>query len=299
MITVGFGVMGLHQWFGGDVTKVVELARVADEKGVDWVNITDHVIMGEMIDKYPYGKFPLPLDFCWWEPIATLSAMAIVTKRIRLTSGVLIAPLRPATLLAKQLATLDVLSKGRVSIGLGVGWQKEEYEATGIPFEGRFGYLSEQVEVMRLLWREAPASFHGKYVNFDNMHAFPRPVQKHMPIFFGLPPTDRNIERIADHADGWIPINQDPETLAEVIGKLQEAFKKRGRDPKSLIVRGDPTVQMKNGKMDFDATVARIPEYIKAGVTRFDFWPLIWCKGPEEFPAFMDRIIEVKKEFSS
>ncbi len=298
MITVGFGIMGLHQWFDGDITQVVELARIADEKGIDYVNMTDHVLMGENIDNYPYGKFPLPLDFDWWEPITTLSSIATVTKRIRLTSGVLIAPLRPAALLAKQLATLDVISRGRVSIGLGVGWQREEYDASGIPFEGRFGYLSEQVQAMRVLWAGGPSEFHGKHINFEKVYCYPQPVQKHMPIFMGLPPTDRNIERMGQLADGWIPINQDPDTLAEVIGKLRESFKRHGRDPNTLMVRGDPIVQLKNGKMDFDATVATIPKYLAAGVNRFDFWPLTWCKGPKEVPAFFDRIMQVKKEFS-
>jgi alkanesulfonate monooxygenase SsuD/methylene tetrahydromethanopterin reductase-like flavin-dependent oxidoreductase (luciferase family) len=114
-------------------------------------------------------------------------------------------------LLAKQLATLDVMSRGRLSIGLGVGWQKEEYEAAGVPWEGRYTRFMEQLRVCRLLWSEAPATFHGRTVDFQKIHAFPRPVQHGgVPIWLGVSPSDLNIARMAEHADGWIPMEQDP-----------------------------------------------------------------------------------------
>ncbi|HLS80033.1 MAG TPA: LLM class flavin-dependent oxidoreductase, partial [Steroidobacter sp.] len=164
MVQVAIGIYGLQQWYGGDFAPVVDLARIADEAGVDQVSITDHVVMGENVDKYPYGRFPSPLDFPWFEPLTVLAAIAGATRRIRLSTGVLIAPLRPAVLLAKQLATLDVMSRGRVSIGLGLGWQKEEYDAAGVPWEGRYTRLEEQIRVCKLLWSEAPASFKGSTV---------------------------------------------------------------------------------------------------------------------------------------
>ena len=166
--------------------------------------------MGENVQNYPYGRFPAPLDYPWFEPLTVLAVLAGVTERIRLSSGIVIAPLRPAVLLAKQIATLDVMSRGRVSIGLGVGWQKEEYDAAGIPWEGRNTRFFEQIEVCRLLWSEAPAAFHGKTVNFDKIYSYPRPVQARVPIWLGIAPTERNIERMAKVADGWIPMEQDP-----------------------------------------------------------------------------------------
>ncbi len=192
MVKVAVATYGLQKWFGGDFAAVVDLMRQADEKGIDQVSITDHVVMGEHVENYPYGHFYNPLDFPWYEPIAVLSAIAAVTRTMRLSTGVLIAPLRSAVLLAKQIATLDVLSRGRVDIGLGLGWQKEEYDASGIPWEGRYTRLEEQIRVCRTLWADAPAGFAGKTVEFDRIHAYPRPVQRDLPVWFGIAPTDRN-----------------------------------------------------------------------------------------------------------
>ena len=115
MTQVAIGLYGLQSWFGGDFAPVTEIVRIAEGAGLDLVSITDHVVMGENVQNYPYGRFPAPLDFPWFEPLTVLAVLAGVTKRIRLSTGVVIAPLRPAVLLAKQLATLDVMSRGRVS----------------------------------------------------------------------------------------------------------------------------------------------------------------------------------------
>src|SRR5580704_15075684 len=133
MVKVSIGVIGMERLYGGDFSRLVEAARQADEAGIDMLSITDHVVMGEHLENYPYGPFPMPLDYPWFEPMTVLSAVAAVTRNIRLSTGILISPLRPAVLLAKQLATLDVMSRGRVTIGLGIGCQREEYAASGRP----------------------------------------------------------------------------------------------------------------------------------------------------------------------
>lgn len=286
------GLYGLQRWYGGDFAPVVEVARMAEDAGIDQVSLTDHVVMGEHLEKYPYGKFPSALDFPWFEPITVLAAIAGGTGRIRLSTGVLIAPLRPAVLLAKQLATLDVMSRGRVSIGIGLGWQREEYEACGVPWEGRYQRLDEQVRVCRLLWSEAPASFRGDTVSFERLHAWPRPVQKGgVPIWFGLAPSERNIERIAELGDGWIPMEQRPEQLALHIGKLREAFVARGRDPQHLSVRVVlRAVFRSDGTPDLDATLAAVPALARAGVTMIEVLPLAFCRGPRDLESFCRSI---------
>ncbi|MBV6417580.1 MAG: F420-dependent glucose-6-phosphate dehydrogenase [Steroidobacteraceae bacterium] len=297
MVQVAIGLYGLQQWFGGDFAPVVDLARRAEQAGVDQVSITDHVVMGEHLDKYPYGKFPSALDFPWFEPLTVLAAIAGATQRIRLSTGILIAPLRPAVLLAKQLATLDVMSRGRVTIGLGLGWQREEYDAAGVPWEGRYTRLEEQVRVCKLLWSEAPASFNGETVRFERIHAWPRPVQEGgVPIWFGLAPTERNIDRIAALGDGWIPMEQRPERLAVHVDKLRAAFAARGRDPRSLAVRVVlRAVFRADGSPDLDATLAAVPALAAAGVTMVEVLPLVFCRGPQDFDAFCERMAGVKK----
>ncbi|MBK7252227.1 MAG: TIGR03619 family F420-dependent LLM class oxidoreductase [Gammaproteobacteria bacterium] len=297
MVQVAIGLYGLQRWYDGDFAPVVGLARSAEEAGVDQVSITDHVVMGENLDKYPYGPFPAPLDFPWFEPLTVLAAIAGGTSRVRLSAGVLIAPLRPAVLLAKQLATLDVMSRGRVSIGLGLGWQKEEYDAAGVPWEGRYVRLEEQVRVCRLLWSQAPASFQGETVRFERIHAWPRPVQPGgVPMWFGLAPSDRNVERIAELGDGWIPMEQRPDKLTGHIARLRKAFAARGRDPQSLAVRVVlRTVFRADGSPDLEATLSAVPALVHAGVTMVEVLPLVFCRGPQDFDAFCRRLAAVKR----
>ena len=116
---------------------LLDLARAVDEAGVDRILVVDHVVMAEETASYPWGPFPATADTPWPEPTISLAAVAAVTERVRLATGILIAPLRPAALLAKTIATLDVISGGRVDLGVGTGWQEGEFEAVGVPFRRR------------------------------------------------------------------------------------------------------------------------------------------------------------------
>jgi probable F420-dependent oxidoreductase len=292
---VAIGLYGVQQWFGGDFAPVPDLVRRAEDAGIDQVSITDHVVMGEHVENYPYGPFPAPLDYPWFEPITVLASIAAVTRRIRLSTGIVIAPLRPAVLLAKQLATLDVMSRGRVTIGLGIGWQKEEYDASGVPWEGRYARFDEQIRVCKLLWSEAPANFSGTTVQLERIHQWPRPVQSHLPIWLGIAPTPRNIERIAEYGDGWIPMEQRPEVLAGHIDAMRAAFVKRNRDPAELAVRAVPRMEFgANGLADFDAAAAAVPALAKAGATTIELFPAMYCRGPAEFDAFCAKAVGLK-----
>jgi len=292
---IAIGLYGVQQWFGGDFAPVPDLVRRAEDAGIDQVSITDHVVMGEHVENYPYGPFPAPLDYPWFEPITALASIAATTRRIRLSTGIVIAPLRPAVLLAKQLATLDVMSRGRVTIGLGIGWQKEEYDASGVPWEGRYARFDEQIQVCKLLWSEAPVTYSGTTVQLERIHQWPRPVQAHLPIWLGLAPTPRNIERIAEYGDGWIPMEQRPEELAKHIAAMRAAFVKRKRDPAELAVRVVPRMVFgANGLADFATAAAGVPALLKAGATILEFLPSMYCRGPEEFDAFCSKLVELK-----
>lgn len=293
---LSIGLYGLQNWFGGDFSSVVDVIRIADRKGADQVSLTDHVVMGEQVDRYPYGDFPAPLDTPWYEPITVLAAIAGATERIRLSTGILISPLRPAVLLAKQLATLDVMSRGRVEIGIGTGWQREEYEASGIDFDKRYRIMDEQVRVCRALWSDAPVSFQGETVQLERIHQWPRPVQSHLPIWMGIAPTPRNCQRMAELADGWIPMLQNPKALTTAFTDIRAAFDARGRDFtgfQSRVVL--PNVFRADGTPDLTAALAQIPALKAAGITMVEILPLVYCRGPEDMEGFLDQALAAVK----
>jgi probable F420-dependent oxidoreductase len=290
------GLFGLQRWFDGDFAAVVDLARIADDKGVDQVSLTDHVVMGERVDRYPYGTFPAPLETPWYEPVTVLAAIAAATRRIRLSSGILISPLRPAVLLAKQLATLDVMSRGRVEIGIGTGWQREEYQASGVDFERRYRIFDEQVRVCRALWSEAPVTFKGETVALERIHQWPRPVQRRLPIWMGLAPTPRNCQRIAELADGWIPMSKDPAALTAGLSDIRTAFAARGRDFAGFQTRVVlPGVFRADGTPDLTGSLAAIPALKAAGVTMVEILPVMFCRGPDDLAGVLEQALNATK----
>src|SRR3954468_20982 len=167
-VQISLGVPNFGPWAGPDLRPLLDLASSADAAGVDRLVVSDHVLLGRNTDAYRWGRFPTPPEAPWLEPLTCLTAFAAVTTRVRLSTGILIAPLRPATVLAKTVATLDVLSGGRVDLGVGVGWHREEYDATGIAFAGRGDLLEETMAACRALWSALPASYDGKHVVFSD-----------------------------------------------------------------------------------------------------------------------------------
>ena len=156
---IAISLTSIEHLTGGDISSVLDFARKADAAGVDQLTVSEHVAMGRDVSGYPYGAYPSTADADWYEPVAMLSAMAAVTQQARLSSSILIAPLRPAVLLAKQLATVDHLSNGRLEIGIGTGWQKAEYDGCGVPFEGRTALLEEQVRANMQVFNDALRMF--------------------------------------------------------------------------------------------------------------------------------------------
>jgi len=272
----------LQEWFGDDIRSVVDLVRRMEEIGVDQVEAPDHIVIGEDRSNYPYGKPRTALDYPWYDPISLLSAIAAVTTRIRLSTGILVSPVRPAPLLAKQLATLDHLSGGRVDIGIGVGWQKLEYDASSISWERRFSRMTDQIRACKALWTQAPATHHGEFYSFDRAYSMPLPVQPGgVPVWFGFALTDKNLDRIAELGDGWLPAERRPAALAPDIQRIKEAMAARGRDPSKLQVRCVLGPAAGEGRDPLEA-LNRIPEYAAAGVTTLAFNTHDYCTRPEE-----------------
>jgi probable F420-dependent oxidoreductase len=281
----------IHNWFDGAIGPVVEIAQRVEEAGLHQVSVVDHILMSEDLSGYPYGKFEAPLEAHWWEPVTVLAAMAGQTSRVRLSTAVIVSPIRPAAFLAKQLTTLDHLSNGRLDAGLGVGWHKAEYDSTGVPWENRFTQMEEQISACRALWTQAPASFHGKYVDFDRVYQKPFPVQKGgIPIWLGVSGTDRSLARVADFADGWHPPFNSVDELAPALEKLRRLFKDRGRDPKSLTTRVVmPYVKNDKGP-DLDGSLKLVPQYEKLGVTMMEITPAMYCRGVGELDGFLKAV---------
>lgn len=257
-----------HQLPGGDVTLFAEAARLADEFGFYSIHFGEHLIMSERTDRYPFGTFAHPPEAAWPDPLLMLSAAAVVTTTLRLSSGVVLAPLRPAVLLAKQIATLDVISRGRAELGVGVGWQPEEFAAAGVPWEERYGRLDDALRACRVLWGKQPSSFESSSVSFERVRAYPTPVQSRVPLLLGLSPTEKNARRIAEYGDGWCPVGSTPDQVAEGLATLRPAMVSVGRDPDSLIVRAlAPPVVEPSGALDVAATLAVASDFRRAGVT--------------------------------
>jgi probable F420-dependent oxidoreductase len=229
----------------------------------------------------------------------TLSVIAGATKTIQLSQGVLIAPLRSAALLAKQAATLDQLSGGRLVLGVGTGWQREEYAASGVPFRARTRRLIEQIKAMKTLWRDAPATFHGETVSFARIYCKPFPAQANgIPVWVGIVASAENLEWMADITDGWIPIQQDPAAYGPTIQALRRRVEAHGRDPLRFAVRAQVQPQFgSDGTPDLERTLRTIPSMLKAGVTHVEILPCVFVRTPAQMDAFMDRLSRVKQEF--
>lgn len=284
---------GLSQLFGDRLDAVVDAAAAADRAGIDQIAVPDHLAIGPHTDAYPYGRFPLPPDEPWLEPLTTLAAMAGATRRIRLATGVLIAPLRPALLLAKTAATLDVLSGGRLDLGVGLGWQREEYEATGVPWPGRAARLEDQLRACRALWAaEGAVSFSSPTVSFRELRCLPRPVQAGgPPLWFGVAVTEQSAARIAALGGGWLPIHSDLAAISRAAALLRRAFEREGRDPADLGVRANaPIARRADGRVDLEATLAGLPALRAAGVTLAAFPLPAFVRSRDELPALFSRL---------
>lgn len=279
----------------GRLHEVIGLARDAEAAGVDTVIVPDHVVMGEHTEAYAWGPFPFPVDVPWLEPLTVLAAIAGATTRLRLATGILIAPLRPAVVLAKTAATLDVLSQGRLELGVGVGWQREEFDAVGLDFERRAQRLDDTLAACRVLWRDSPASFHSESVRFEKIWCEPRPLQPGgVPVWFSGTLHRRNLERVVRWGDGWIPImTATRDDLREGARRLGEAFAAAGRDPTGLKVRGALAPRPgAGGRPELGATLAGAAELAEAGATDVQLPLLAFVRRPEQLGDFFAELGE-------
>jgi probable F420-dependent oxidoreductase len=214
-------------------------ARRLEGLGYDSLWVSDHVVIPWQIrSRYPYnatGDFPLSPATDFLEPLTALTLVAGVTGRVRLGTTVLVLPHRHPVLAAKMLATLDHLAPGRVILGAGVGWMREEIELFGVPHARRGAWSDEAIRIMRACWRDDRVSFKGEFFAFDNLGCRPRPANGTIPIWIGGH-TARALARVASLGDGWHAAFPTPQALEQGLTDLREACRRAGRDPATLTI---------------------------------------------------------------
>ena len=214
-----------------------ELARAAEDRGFESLFFPEHThIPASRRTPYPAGG-ELPKEYSHThDPFVALAMSATVTKKIKLATGICLAIERDPITLAKQVASLDFLSGGRVLFGIGGGWNAEEMENHGTVFKTRWKLLRERVEAMKAIWQNEAASYHGELVRFDPIWSFPKPVQKpHPPVLLGGH-GEAALKRVAAYCDGWLPISLMAGDLKKAIADLHRLAKEKGREPKSLSI---------------------------------------------------------------
>jgi probable F420-dependent oxidoreductase len=282
---------------------VFDVARAADQSGVDRIVVSDHVVFGENLEAYGRvetggvegGRQPTGPDGHWLEPLTVLTAVAAQTDRVRLGTYILLAALRRPVVLAKQLATLDVLSRGRVDLGVGIGWQREEYEAAGLDFNARGRLLDQSLEVCLTLWREQRASFASPELRFEGIHSMPKPLQTGgVPIWVSGRCNKPVARRLARFGSGWIPWGDDAADPVASIPRMRTEVDVAGGDGAALAVLAPlPLLRQRNRSLDLGATMDRLPPLVEAGVTDF----LVHVPVPESYAGAQDVYSELVTAF--
>jgi probable F420-dependent oxidoreductase len=266
----------------GPIASVSNLSRFAEQAealGYDTVWFSDHIVIPtEVKSFYPYdpsGRMAFKPDEPYWEPLTVIGFVAGRTSRVRLGTSVLVLPYRNPIVTAKMLATLDVLSNGRVTLGAGVGWMAEEFHAIGLDTYARRGaYSDECIRILRELWTKDNPSFQGEFHQFSNIRCEPRPLQPGgIPIWVGGH-TPQAIRRAARLGNGWQPLVQRPPAdlppaeMREKITQLRAFAQEAGRDPQQITLAMGSSIQFTDGTATgqrslFTGTPAQVVEAIQ------------------------------------
>ncbi|MBV8086561.1 MAG: TIGR03619 family F420-dependent LLM class oxidoreductase [Chloroflexi bacterium] len=291
---------------GPNQSDLLEIAQAVDRAGVDQLVLSEHVALAAEITGHPgqgSGTFPFPPDHEYPEPLISLAAIAGVTTNVRLGTYVLIAPLRPAVLLAKMAATLDVLSHGRLDLAVGTGWHEPEFTAMGIPMERRGHRVEMIVRACQALWGEAPASFHSDVVSFDSLHCSPRPVQRGgVPIWFGGSANELVANRVAELGRGWSPMGGGAlDEIRRGVELIRHACEGQERDFAEIDIRSSlPAKRDDQGRPSIERTLAAIPDYVAAGVTTVQLPALpTFVRRVEDAEPFLRGVMRAVQELSS
>lgn len=249
---------------------VAKLAQEIERIGFDQLDMFDHVVMGYNIPEREDSIYPAKMPIL--EALMTLSYFAAVTHKIGLGTEVLVLPQREPTLVAKQVSTLDILSEGRVRLGVGVGWQSSEYEAQGENFKTRGRRMEQAITLLRTYWHQETIDFDSRDYYVRAMAMEPKPPQgKNLPIWMGGH-SEAALKRVGKLADGWLGSRFDPETTPKELAIIRQAAKEAGRDPAalglSIMLSPPPRGNDQNAKnffKDLDQVAARLEEIQNCG----------------------------------
>jgi probable F420-dependent oxidoreductase len=257
-VRVGLHALGIGDGARPEIIQAVAIAAEAHGFATLWAG--EHVVLVDAPrSRYPYspdGRIAVPAEADWLDPLLTLGLAAAATSRIGLATGVLLLPLHNPVVLAKQAATLDVLSGGRLTLGIGVGWSAEEFAALGVPFARRGLRAAEYVAAMRALWSDPVASFDGEFVHFDAVRVNPKPVRGYIPIVVGGN-SDAALSRAASLGQGWYGFSLPAAAVAERVGALSGQCAGHSRTIAEMTV----AVALADGGPDL------LPALAEAGVT--------------------------------
>lgn len=236
-----YGVVFPQTEFGNDRSAIKDYAQTAEALGYDYLLVYDHVL-GAHPDREPKLTGPYTHAHPFHEPMVFFGFLAAITARLELVTGILILPQRQTALVAKQTAEVDVLSGGRLRLGIGIGWNYVEYDALGEDFHTRGRRVEEQIEVLRQLWTRPLVTYKSAQHVIDNAGISPMPIQQPIPIWFGGV-AETVLQRTARLGDGWMPAGRPPDDRVKVhIDQLHRYLEAAGRDPKSFGI--DPWISI-------------------------------------------------------
>jgi probable F420-dependent oxidoreductase len=284
-----------------DLRALVGMAVEAEAAGVDAVMLSEHVVLGPSAGAA--GRMANPRDYAapgnqdpatpWPDSIVLASAIAAATTRLRIALAAIIAPLRHPLLLAKQLATLDLLAEGRLVVQPTVSWAEEEYAALGVPFRRRGAILDEQLAAMHAAWRDTPASFQGRFFGFADVYCEPKPYRPDGPRmwFGGERLHDALVRRLVRYGSGFHPFGTP---TAEELERLAAAMRAAGRDPAELELVGGIRGRFPNeaSVADLNEALMALPAELARGATAICFKPSMFTDDVREVGAVSRRVVE-------
>ena len=281
------GLFGANMGACASAEGATQVAVLAEELGYDSLWLGEHVVA----PRPRVAPSVIEPDYPLLDPVVTLGLMAAVTEHVRLATGIVILPQRNPVVLAKELATVDVLSSGRLVFGMGVGYVEPEMSAVGVPMEGRGARAVEYLRAMRSLWEDEAPSLRGTHVSFEGVDAHPRPVQRPIPVVVGGH-TAAAHRRAAVHAAGWYGFMLDRETTAKQIESLRREADAAGRERETLTItvspseQLDPAVMRDYGELGVDRLVLVAPgAFWRPGASLSAFAEFVRDNAPERVGA--------------